>query len=392
MRGREDALSELDVMGALLGTDKCSAFESSWDYLQHYEELFSKWKNNDINLIEIGVESGASLKLWNWYFEKATIVGVDINPDCRRFAEGRVNIKIGSQEDPSFLQEIANSYPPTVVIDDGSHIAHHMITSFETLFPRLLPGGIYILEDLAFHFEDGGGQWQGFKAHQGLSDTHIYEYLGRFIRARAANLKTPKTSWGFSRYAFEHIDSVLTFGSAIAIRKTAARDHARDVEVFERELKQHGTGLIRERYAHYLVRHDVYRDRAVELLTEVLRSNTNNISALADLFHVLDRLSRFDEAAEAVAAILRVDPSITWAWHGFAEIQRKRKRSDLELQALERLVEITQASHDVYWRLSQLHENAGNVPAALIAARKASEINPNNSEFARRVTSLEARS
>ncbi len=170
-------------MGVLAGTDKSSAHVHCWDYLRHYDELFRPWRSEAINLIEIGLENGASLQMWLDYFAKATIVGIDINPHCARLARERAVIKIGSQEDPEFLQKVAAQYPPTLVIDDGSHIAHHMIASFETLFPALTPGGVYVFEDLSFHFEDGVGQWQGAKAHQGLSGQSIYDYLAPFFRA-----------------------------------------------------------------------------------------------------------------------------------------------------------------------------------------------------------------
>ena len=116
-----------------------------------------------------------------------------------------MHIRIGSQEDPGFLHAVAAEFPPTIVIDDGSHIAHHMIAAFEALFPALQPHGLYVFEDLSFHFEDGVGQWQGAKRHQGKAEMPIYDYLARFIRARAANLATPADAWGFARYAYEQI-------------------------------------------------------------------------------------------------------------------------------------------------------------------------------------------
>ncbi len=35
-----------------------------------------------------------------------------------------------------------------IVLDDGSHVGSHQRTSFETLFPLLNEGGIYLIEDL----------------------------------------------------------------------------------------------------------------------------------------------------------------------------------------------------------------------------------------------------
>ncbi|WP_395059339.1 hypothetical protein [Polaromonas sp.] len=37
--------------------------------------------------------------------------------------------------------------PFDIVIDDGSHVFEHQIASFDTLFPRMSPTAVYIVED-----------------------------------------------------------------------------------------------------------------------------------------------------------------------------------------------------------------------------------------------------
>ena len=136
----------LDDIGILNGTDKSSVRH---DYLVHYERFFAGWRQERFNLIEIGVYNGASLETWRDFFPNAQIVGADINPAYRRHAGSRIAIEIGSQADPGFLHQLAEQHPPLVVIDDGSHRADHQIFTFERLFPKLLPGGCYIVEDLS---------------------------------------------------------------------------------------------------------------------------------------------------------------------------------------------------------------------------------------------------
>ena len=42
---------------------------------------------------------------------------------------------------------LSSTAPPDLIIDDASHLYSETKTSFETLFPQLRPGGLYIIED-----------------------------------------------------------------------------------------------------------------------------------------------------------------------------------------------------------------------------------------------------
>jgi hypothetical protein len=96
----------------------------------------------------------------------------------------------------------------------------------------------------------------------------IYDYLSRFIRARCAGLSTPKDSWGFARYAYEQIDSVVVFGGVCAVRKRTANPRGLDqyAAIFDsalmREVPPPG---VRENYAAYLIKNKVNLDRAIQL-------------------------------------------------------------------------------------------------------------------------------
>lgn len=57
------------------GTDK-----SVHGYCPHYERRFAGWRHKPITLLEIGVDAGASMRMWRDYFPNAKITGVDINP------------------------------------------------------------------------------------------------------------------------------------------------------------------------------------------------------------------------------------------------------------------------------------------------------------------------
>lgn len=118
-------------------------------YFDIYHRHFAGLRGQSLTMIEIGVFNGGSLRMWRDYLgPQATIVGVDINPDCRQFAEPGIDIVIGDQGDRSFLRSLADRYPEyAVLIDDGGHHMHQQIATFEELYPRLRSDGIYLCED-----------------------------------------------------------------------------------------------------------------------------------------------------------------------------------------------------------------------------------------------------
>jgi hypothetical protein len=150
--------AELEELGILAGTDKSSVLQ---DYLRHYERIFSPFRESKINVLEIGIAGGASLAMWTRYFRNARLIGIDVDASCFRFENDRVIVRIGSQADERFLREVCHEFPPTIIIDDGSHLADHNKLTFGIAFPMLKPGGIYVIEDLYLHFGDGASRWRG---------------------------------------------------------------------------------------------------------------------------------------------------------------------------------------------------------------------------------------
>jgi len=116
-----------------------------------YSEHFAPFQNRPVRLLEIGVYNGGSLYMWRNFFEKAEkIVGIDIDPYCKRWTDRDENIfvEIGDQVDAEFLKYINDEYGPfDIIIDDGGHENNQVIQSFKILFPLLSNEGIYVIED-----------------------------------------------------------------------------------------------------------------------------------------------------------------------------------------------------------------------------------------------------
>jgi hypothetical protein len=72
-----------------------------------------------------------------------------------------IYIKIGDQENVEFLKSLGESFD--LIIDDGGHTVKQQLVSFETLFPILNPGGMYVIEDLhTSYYPDFGGNSGAF--------------------------------------------------------------------------------------------------------------------------------------------------------------------------------------------------------------------------------------
>lgn len=134
---------------------------SKWvQYLEVYERYFARYRNSPCRILEIGVQNGGSLHLYQKYFSLAEkIVGIDVDPNCKQVESGNIHVEIGSQADVNFLADVNAEYGPfDIVIDDGSHVFKHQITSFEFLFPLLPPNALYLVEDThTSYLPDFGG-------------------------------------------------------------------------------------------------------------------------------------------------------------------------------------------------------------------------------------------
>lgn len=139
---------QLDKLGQEYGTDKCSKMHN---YLNKYEFFLKKWKEESINILELGVFEGSSLKMWGKYFSNSIIYGVDINVKCMQYQGGNCKVLIRDLADESILEDLKN-IQPTIIIDDASHLWSHQIKALYHLLPGLQAGGIYILEDLGTSF------------------------------------------------------------------------------------------------------------------------------------------------------------------------------------------------------------------------------------------------
>ena len=128
-------------------------------YFEVYDELFTPFKNKDIVFVEIGVLDGGSLFMWRKFFgPQATIIGVDLNPDAKRWEEYGFQIKIGDQGDKNFWDKFIEEIGLVdVILDDGGHTYMQQIITAEMLYFAIRDGGMLVVEDTHTSYMKGFG-------------------------------------------------------------------------------------------------------------------------------------------------------------------------------------------------------------------------------------------
>ena len=119
------------------------------NYFYIYEELFGKFINSKITLVEIGVSNGGSLFMWRDYFgSKARIIGVDFNPTAKKWEKYGFEICIGNQSDKNFWKNFYYTIGKIdILIDDGGHTNQQQLETFYSSYNNINNDGIMVFED-----------------------------------------------------------------------------------------------------------------------------------------------------------------------------------------------------------------------------------------------------
>lgn len=157
----------LENVAAKYDTDKRGS-----GLLPYYDNKMQAHRNEAINVLEIGVFFGGSLKMWQDYFPRAKIFGLDHfsgrqgngtvfanpksfwdqvhNDDTKTLA--RINLIECDQGNRKSLSDVVESLTKQgikfqFIIDDGSHLMKDQQQTLASFFPILAVGGTYFVED-----------------------------------------------------------------------------------------------------------------------------------------------------------------------------------------------------------------------------------------------------
>ena len=128
-------------------------------YIDVYESLLARYRESATRVLELGLFDGGGLLMLTDYFHNAVVHGIDCSDqphggmaDLRPLiAQGIHNIRIFDATDASVDAEVFEN-PENwfdVIIEDCSHALSQQLQLLNVWWPRVKPGGIYIIEDLA---------------------------------------------------------------------------------------------------------------------------------------------------------------------------------------------------------------------------------------------------
>ena len=158
------SLNELFI---LFQTDKASIYQnvvyykknykrsliSGHNYAVFYEKFLKNKKDQIQNIIEIGSWIGSSSAAFYFFFKNATIYCLDIDFRINTIFADRIKRVVCDQSNETQIYKFIKDYELQnridIVIDDGAHIDEYILTSFNTIFLHLAPGGYYFIEDVS---------------------------------------------------------------------------------------------------------------------------------------------------------------------------------------------------------------------------------------------------
>ena len=160
-------MDSLHEIGIKHNTDKAYLHNFCNEY-----EIFLKNKNI-ISIVEVGILNGGSLRMWADFYPDAKVVGID-NDASTLINEGNIVSCIGDQNKPkeTILPRVLE-VDCDLFIDDGSHLWIHQMDTFQTVFPHMKVGSVYIMEDLHTSL------WAG--SMYDTRTTNPLEYIKKFV-------------------------------------------------------------------------------------------------------------------------------------------------------------------------------------------------------------------
>jgi len=125
------------------------------NYFKVYADLFSHLRGTSCTFIEVGILDGGSLFMWRkWLGDNARIIGIDLNPDAKKWEAHGFEIYIGDQGDPLFWKNLYQQIGKfDVLLDDGGHQSFQQIVTLIEALTAVNKNGIILVEDTVTNYD-----------------------------------------------------------------------------------------------------------------------------------------------------------------------------------------------------------------------------------------------
>jgi len=124
--------------------------------LESYRKVFSAIHSMPTRLLEVGIQNGGSLCLWHEVFTGCDVTGMDVDLSQLQSEflawnyPKKVRIVLVDCRHRGSIASVADKVSPLdIIIDDGAHDIVTISNCFIVLWPCLVVGGLYFIEDYA---------------------------------------------------------------------------------------------------------------------------------------------------------------------------------------------------------------------------------------------------
>jgi len=153
-------------------TDKNTAHS----YLPLYDTLFSRLREKAVNVLEVGIQTGGSIKLWRDYFQNSTVYGLDIMPSSNLWPviANDSRIKLFTNTDAYNIDFFNKTFLSPdlkfdMMLDDGPHTLESMKAFIELYSHLLTDDGILVIEDVQ--------SWEWISILKSTVPSELQEYI-----------------------------------------------------------------------------------------------------------------------------------------------------------------------------------------------------------------------
>ena len=153
------------------------------NYFRIYADLFSHLRGTECTFIETGILNGGSLFMWkNWLGDKARIIGIDLNPEAKKWVDTGFEIFIGDQGDPLFCEGVFKKIGSfDALLDDGGHQSFQQIVTLNAALQAATRKSVVVVEDTNTSF------FKEFSGHHQYSFTEYCKDATDLLLAKTSH-------------------------------------------------------------------------------------------------------------------------------------------------------------------------------------------------------------